>query len=531
MKKITLLIFLLTFSLGFAQPTTNAPVPTNNAVDVISVFSDSFTNVATDYNPNWGQSGICCVNPSFNPGTGNLVLAYTNFNYQGTSLTAQNAAGMEYLHVDVWTNANPANTTLQVSPINNGTGTSETLVTINYTQGSWYSVNIPKSAFTGMTWDSVFQMKFAANGPGSTVPVDIYLDNIYFWKTPTAAGSDATLSNLQVDGVTVPGFSSAATDYNYGLVVGTTTIPQITLATTTDAGATVTSITQASSIPGAATVLVTSQNGNVTKTYTVSFAPTIPNQSPTPSTPPADVLAIYSDTGNFTNFWIPDYSFGAFQSIVDLDPGTGVNNAIKMNFAAQGYGQGTNAVTDISAYNWLHFDYFADTESTQIRFVVIGNNGGVVEYPYELTLAGSNGTLVQGSWQSVNVPLSFFTNLGFTKATFFQYKLGTSSDLVSKIVHFDNIYFSVNPGTILNSNNFAVAEFSSYPNPTQNVWNIRANQNITAIKLYDVLGKQVQAFQPNSETAVIDAAELSKGLYFATIISDNGSKTIKLVKN
>ena len=44
-----------------------------------------------------------------------------------------------------------------------------------------------------MTWDSVIQLKFAANGPGSTVPVDIYLDNIYFWKTPTTPLMDLLL--------------------------------------------------------------------------------------------------------------------------------------------------------------------------------------------------------------------------------------------------------------------------------------------------------------------------------------------------
>lgn len=532
MKKITLFIILMSFSLGFAQPNTNAPNPTNNPSDVISVYSDYFvTNVATNYNPNWGQSGICCVNPSYNPGSGNLVMAYANFNYQGTELTTQNAAGMEFLHVDVWTNANPGTTTLQVSPINNGTGASETLVTINYTQGSWYSVNIPKSAFTGMTWDSVFQMKFAANGPGSTVPVDIYLDNIYFWKTATPPGSDATLSNLQVDGSTINGFSSAATAYNYEVVVGTTAIPQITLATTTDPLATITSITQANAIPGTATVLVTSQNGNVTKTYTVAIAATLPNESPTPSTPNSEVLNIYSDTPGYTNNWVPDYSFGGFAAIQDLNQGTGVNNAIKMNFAVQGYGQGTGGVTDISNYNYLHFDYFADSNSTQIRFIVIGNNGGVNEYPYELTTAGSNGTLVQGSWQSVNVPLSFFQGAGFNKSTFFQYKLGTTSDLVSDIVYFDNIYFSVNPGTILNNSTFNSNTFSAYPNPSQNEWNISSKQDINSIQLFDVTGKKVLEINPNSMNAKIDASVLSNGLYFANIYTNEGSKTIKLIKN
>eukprot|EP01038_Epipyxis_sp_PR26KG_P012235 gene12235-16391_t len=295
MKKITLLSVLMTSFFGFAQPSNNAPVPTKAPADVISVYSDSYTNIATNYNPGWNQSGT--VNPTFNPGgSGNFVMAYTNFNYQGTNLTAQNAAGMEFLHVDVWSSANPANTILQVSPINQGTGASETLVTINYTQNSWYSVDIPKSAFTGMTWNNIFQMKFAANGAGSTVPANFYLDNIYFWKTPTATGTDATLSNLQVSGATIPGFSGAALDYNYDLVVGTTVIPQITLATTNDPLATITLITQATAIPGTASVKVTSQNGAVIKTYTVNFAATIPNQSPTPSTPNAEVLNIYSDT-------------------------------------------------------------------------------------------------------------------------------------------------------------------------------------------------------------------------------------------
>jgi hypothetical protein len=148
---------------------------------VVSIYGDTYpSNIATNYNPNWGQSGFGTVNPNFNPGTGNSILAYTNFNYQGTLLTSTNLSSMEYLRFDVWTPANPSSTTLQVSPINQGTGTAEFLVTVPYIQGQWTSISLPKSAFVGMTWDAVFQLKFAANGPGSTVPVNVYLDNIYF---------------------------------------------------------------------------------------------------------------------------------------------------------------------------------------------------------------------------------------------------------------------------------------------------------------------------------------------------------------
>ena len=526
MKKITLLLaILLNGGLLFAQPTTNAPLPTNAAIDVISVYSDSFTNVATNYDPNWGQLGFGQVNPTYDPGTGNLLLAYNNFNYQGTEMNLQNASGMEYLHIDIWTsNA----TSVKVSPINNGTGVSEILVDVPLVQNGWSSVDLPKSAFAGMTWDAVFQIKF--DGQSGVVPSTIYLDNVYFWKPATPAGSDASLSDLQVDGTTIQGFNSSVTGYTYELVVGTTTIPQITSATATDSNATITSITQASAIPGTASVLVTSQNGSVNQTYTVNFVATFPNPSPTQGTPDAEVLSIYNDTNGFTNVWTPDYSFGTNSGTPDLDPTAGVNEAIKMNFAVAGYGQGTNAVTDISAYEWLHFDYFADSNSSEIRFIMIGNNGPVMEYNYELTTAGSNGTLVQGSWQSVNVPLSFFEGLGFNKANFFQYKLGTSSDLVSDIVYFDNIYFSVNQ-PFLNTGSFNSTSFAVYPNPAQSNWNITASEKITSIQLFDISGKQVKAVEPNELNTVIDASDLSNGMYFANVHTENGSKTVKLIKN
>lgn len=273
-------------------PTTNAPVPTRNAANVVSIYSNTYSNVATNYNPFWGQSGFNSLNPSFEAvsGSGNTILHYSNFNYQGTELPATNLSDMEFLHVDLWTNAPSSYAIIQVSPINNGTGATETLVTINQNQGQWVSVDIPKAAFTGMTWDSVFQMKFAANGPGSTTPVDIYLDNVYFWKNP-GVSTDATLSDLQVDAATVSGFSPSTQTYTYTVPFGTTTIPQITSATPSN-GAAVAVINQATSLPGSATVVVTAEDDSVILTYTVNFGfpppPAQPvgfvAQNPTPTT-------------------------------------------------------------------------------------------------------------------------------------------------------------------------------------------------------------------------------------------------------
>ena len=67
---------------------------------------------------------------------------------------------MTHLHVDVWVSEDNAGRMLKVTPVNNGTGSGEFLVEVPTTPGAWNSVDLPKSAFDGMVWDNVFQMKF-----------------------------------------------------------------------------------------------------------------------------------------------------------------------------------------------------------------------------------------------------------------------------------------------------------------------------------------------------------------------------------
>ena len=266
--------------------------------------------------------------------------------------------------------------------------------------------------------------------------------------------------------------------------------------------------------------------------------PTLPStQAPWPGTPDSEVASIYSDTGgsvgrNFANEIAFDYSFGAPAGPdIDFDAGPGENFAIQMNFAAQGYGQGVNGGTsvDLSAYNYINFDYWADVNSTEIRFILI--NEGQPEFNYEISDTGTTGDadIVNEAWTHVSVPLTDY--VGFNKAAFFQYKLGTSSDLVSDYVYFDNIYFSVNPGIVLSNDDFSAGEFKVFPNPANNEWNIRTNgQNITSVQVFDILGKNVMTVTPNSDAVKLDATALPAGLYFAKMTSDSGTKSVKLVK-
>ena len=251
--------------------------------------------------------------------------------------------------------------------------------------------------------------------------------------------------------------------------------------------------------------------------------PTTP--SPTPNAPDSEVLSIYSDTGGFTNIWTPDYSFGDFIAEIDLDPSATENFAIKMDFGQQGYGQGTNGVTDISAYNYLNFDYYT-AYASQLRIILIDNVGGAItEYYYELP---TQEPFVYDAWTRVSIDLSFYENLGFDKNNFFQYKIGTESNLNPGIVFYDNVYFHEN---VLGTNDFEVSEVSVYPNPTSNVWNIRAvSQDITSVKVYDLLGKNILSLAPNATEVLVDGSGLHSGLYFAQVKTNNGVRTFKLLK-
>lgn len=166
-------------------PTTAAPTPTEDAANVVSIFSDTYTDIAgVNYNPDWGQSGVNDVNAAFDTGSGNLALAYLNFNYQGIEFASQDLSTMEFMHVDVWT---ADATDLKVTPVGGG----ETLVSLTpLNAGQWNSYDIPVTDFTAVNFGAVIQLKF--DGQGGVSPSNIYVDNIYFYTTGGSGGGSGS---------------------------------------------------------------------------------------------------------------------------------------------------------------------------------------------------------------------------------------------------------------------------------------------------------------------------------------------------
>jgi hypothetical protein len=187
---------------GATSPTAAAPTPPARAAgDVISIFSNAYTNITgVDYNPNWGQATVTTIIEV----AGNSTLKYANLNYQGTDFSgnAQNVSGMNFLHVDFWS-AN--STALNISIISPGPVEKAKTLTVP-TNGNWTSIDIPLSDFSPpVDLTNVFQLKFDGNG-------DIYLDNIYFYKT--SGGESGT--NLVTNGTFETGDATGWTLFQNG---------------------------------------------------------------------------------------------------------------------------------------------------------------------------------------------------------------------------------------------------------------------------------------------------------------------------
>ncbi|MBT8256473.1 MAG: T9SS type A sorting domain-containing protein [Bacteroidia bacterium] len=92
----------------------------------------------------------------------------------------------------------------------------------------------------------------------------------------------------------------------------------------------------------------------------------------------------------------------------------------------------------------------------------------------------------------------------------------------------DNLLFV--EGTIGGTDDFSASNFSVYPNPVQDVLNIRSASTVDAIAVYDVLGKLVLQTAPDRISPTIDMSSLNSGAYLVQVTIGDASKTVKVIK-
>jgi Secretion system C-terminal sorting domain len=523
MKKITLLLALMITSLGYSQPTSNAPIPTKLSANVLSVYGDAYTNIETDLNPNWGQSGFGLVNKTFNPTgvTTNPNYAYfmDNLNYQGMQFSGQNlvSAGMEKLHIDIWT---PNCSSFEVYLI--APGPIEKQVTLTPTLSGWNSYDIALTEYSNqnLPLTNIFQFKFVGTPFGTS---KVYLDNIYFWKTPPPAGTP-TIGALTVPAKKVGDASFNLTDPTsnstgaFSYTSSNTAVATISGKTVTIVGAGSSTITanQAAASPYLA--------GSVTANLVVSAVATGTPTTP-PSRPAADVVSIYSNA--YTNI-----------SPINLDAGWCGGGAIEATIVSGNdvlayKGNACQGITfpsdpkNLTGFTNIHVDFFiatgTDLPGKVFNLKTVALNGSAVEINLDINTLSP--VPVPGTWYSFD--RAFTTGeLSAIAANPIMHEFGVTSNMQNS-VWYDNLYLHKNT---LGTTQFETAKVKMYPNPMKNILTVEANSEIQRVSVYNILGQEVLKASPKSNSATLQTNELQKGVYMVTTQIDGKVSTSKMVK-
>ena len=402
------------------NPSSPAPSPSSNEIDVISIYSDSYSDIPnTNFYANWNQS----TSVSEVDINGNKALKYSNFNYQGIELGSSiDASQMEYIHIDIWTEDATALNFELISP-----GPSISTHALSISNGNWLSFDIPLTSFNGQVdIKEIFQAAF--NDAGSGNSPTIYIDNIYLHRTETSPEKNAYLSDLSVNGTTIESFNPNKFDYTLNVSAGATNLPNLTAQKSNDMAHI--EITQASSLPGVASAKVISSDSSSTNTYTVNFNPILEPENPSPNPPDRaaeDVVSIFSS--HFENL-----------SNVNFNPNWGQSTKVSRvtisgeevfkytNFNYQGID--LNKRINVSEMDYLHVDIWTANASSINLFAI---SPGPSETPVSLSIS-------KGEWKSYDIPLSSYSSV-VDLSNLFQFKFDDSGRGDKPTFYFDNLYF------------------------------------------------------------------------------------------
>ena len=187
---------------GGFSPTVAAPTPTVDEANVISMFSDAYTDVAVDtWQTGWSMATFADVTID-----GNAAKKYSDLNFAGIETVASpiDASGMTHVHFDLWT---PDATTVRFKLVDfgatggfsgeggdgEGDDTEHELVWENPTQSEWVSYDLPLADFTGLTnTTNMAQYIFSALPEGAAT---IFIDNMYFYNADATSNELAEVPN------------------------------------------------------------------------------------------------------------------------------------------------------------------------------------------------------------------------------------------------------------------------------------------------------------------------------------------------
>jgi hypothetical protein len=97
-------------------------------------------------------------------------------------------------------------------------------------------------------------------------------------------------------------------------------------------------------------------------------------------------------------------------------------------------------------------------------------------------------------------------------------------------VKFNNI--AVDGDAVLSNETFnKTFILEAYPNPTQNAVQLKSNETIKSVVIYNLLGQKVKEIKNLTSEPKIDISNMQSGVYIFKVSWENRQENIKIIKN
>ncbi|ANW96473.1 hypothetical protein AXE80_09355 [Wenyingzhuangia fucanilytica] len=165
------------------DPVDAPTAPTKSAADVISLYSDAYTDVSVDtWKTDWSVSNYEEKTIASNP-----VKLYTSLSYAGVETTSAtiDASTMTHVHIDIWS-SNATEFGLKIvdfgadGAFDGGDDTEGAKTITGFANGSWVSFDFPLSDFPGLVNKGHLAQYIITALPNGEASV--FIDNFYFYK-------------------------------------------------------------------------------------------------------------------------------------------------------------------------------------------------------------------------------------------------------------------------------------------------------------------------------------------------------------
>ena len=250
-----------------------------------------------------------------------------------------------------------------------------------------------------------------------------------------------------------------------------------------------------------------------------------PASGPTdaPTTPPTfdanNVISLYSDAYTAaTTINNVSWDDSAFEEVSIAG-----NNVLKIS-GTNFLGIDLGAYLDATNMTHLHMDYWIATDWSegQVLNPKLSNHVGEDGETSAIDITNTIGSQAEvQNWQSKDFVLNG------DRESIKQFLITVAGK--TGLYYLDNVYLYVDGTAGLEDNN--IINVSVYPNPSNTNWNFRTgNTVITSVEVFNLLGKRVVSQNNNSTNVAISTQGLTSGIYIARITTEQGTKSVKLIK-